>query len=82
LTQKELAERAGLKDEAVRDLEQALNGPTWDTVLALADVLGVSCEAVNRAPLHKHPAKRGRPPKPIESAPKRSRGQSPKERRS
>jgi transcriptional regulator with XRE-family HTH domain len=80
LTQKELAEKAGLKYGAVRDLEQALNGPTWETVLALAGVFGVGCEAFNQettaAPSE---PKRGRPPKAAaveegEAEPKRPRG--------
>lgn len=92
LTQKALAEKAGLTYGAVRDVEQALNGPTWDTVLALSKALGVTCEAFDREPSSQSAEpKRGRPPKPAsadddaaprgaaEPAKKRGRPKKPKE---
>jgi len=44
LSQKQLAEIAGLSQRAVSHWEQGLRSPSWDAVLALADALGVSCE--------------------------------------
>jgi transcriptional regulator with XRE-family HTH domain len=45
LTQKELAERAGLTLEGVAQLERGRRKPSWETVLALAKALGVPCTA-------------------------------------
>ena len=45
LSQKALAEEAGLVTHAIGHLEQGLRKPTWETVLALAPALGVSCSA-------------------------------------
>jgi transcriptional regulator with XRE-family HTH domain len=44
LTQAQLAERAGLHLGAVFKLEQGRREPSWATVQALCDALGVSCE--------------------------------------
>jgi transcriptional regulator with XRE-family HTH domain len=61
LSQKGLAERAGLAQSAIGHLEQGLRRPTWETVLALANVLGVSCEAFTEQPAERPPAAPGRP---------------------
>jgi transcriptional regulator with XRE-family HTH domain len=45
LTQAQLAERAGLYSFSVAKLEQGVQEPTWPTVLALAQALGVNCLA-------------------------------------
>jgi len=45
LTQKQLAERAGLHPQGVVKLERGEREPAWTTVLALADALGVNCLA-------------------------------------
>jgi transcriptional regulator with XRE-family HTH domain len=45
LTQQQLAERAGLHGFTVAKLEQAVQEPTWPTVLALARALGVEVGA-------------------------------------
>ena len=67
LTQQELANRAGIKLGGVRDLEQSRNNPTWPTVLALCNALGVKCEAFTQEPTaDAEPPKRGRPRKPPE----------------
>lgn len=68
-TQQQLAERAGLAVGVVRKLEQRENKPTWETALALASALGVSCEAFVQAPAERPPAGPGRPPKPAAPAP-------------
>jgi transcriptional regulator with XRE-family HTH domain len=44
LSQHALAARAGLTKDAIAHLEQGRRRPRWDTVAALADALGVSCE--------------------------------------
>src|SRR5262245_11810136 len=44
LSQRELADRAGLTRDGVASLEQGRRGPTWDTVQALARALDVSCD--------------------------------------
>lgn len=78
LSRKELAERAGMKSEAgIRDLEQGLRIPGWDTVLALADALGVPIQAFREEPAEPasvEPRKRGRPRKSSTPAPA---GESP-----
>jgi transcriptional regulator with XRE-family HTH domain len=64
LSRRELAEKAGLKEGGIRDIEQGINNPTWPTVLALAAALGVSCEAFNVPPTEDtSPPERGRPKK-------------------
>jgi XRE family transcriptional regulator, regulator of sulfur utilization len=45
LSQKALAEKAGLVTSAIGHLEQGLRKPTWETVLALTKALGVPCTA-------------------------------------
>lgn len=62
-TQRQLAEAAGLKIGGVRDIEQGINNPTWPTVLALAQALGVTCEAFNQPPAERPVSKPGRPRK-------------------
>lgn len=85
---KELREAAGLSQQALADkidfhklsvakLEQGVREPTWSTVKALADALGVTCEAFNKPALSASEPRRGRPAKPkpeAEAAPKRPRG--------
>jgi transcriptional regulator with XRE-family HTH domain len=62
-TQQQLADAAGLAVGVVRKLERRENKPTWETALALADTLGVSCEAFTQAPAKRPPSRPGRPPK-------------------
>src|SRR5262245_12365043 len=45
LTQGELAERAGMNQFGIAKLEQGVREPTWATVQALAEALGVECTA-------------------------------------
>jgi transcriptional regulator with XRE-family HTH domain len=65
LSLKELAERAGITPDAVVKLESGNRKPAWETVVALADALGVECTAFlregNRGQVPKRP--RGRPRK-------------------
>ena len=64
LTQEQLAERAGMNKFGVAQLEQGRNKPSWETVLALAKALNVSCEAFNQQPAPRQPGGPGRPPRP------------------
>lgn len=50
LSRQELADRAGLKPNAIRDLEQGVNQPSWSTVIALCQALGVTCDAFLQEP--------------------------------
>lgn len=66
LSRKELAEKAGLQSEAgIRNLEQGIRSPSWETVIALADALGCSTEAFREKPTAEaeQPRKPGRPRK-------------------
>jgi transcriptional regulator with XRE-family HTH domain len=63
LTQEQLAERAGMNKFGVAQLEQGRNKPSWETVLALAKALNVSCEAFTQEPAPRPAAGPGRPPK-------------------
>src|SRR5947209_2365356 len=63
LTQKELAERAGLTKDGIAHLEQGRREPGWATVLALANALGVSCQAFAEEPAPRSGSGRGRPRK-------------------
>src|SRR2546429_6835010 len=76
LTQPQLADRAGMNRFGIAKLEQGVTKPAWETVLALASALGVSCEAFTSAPTERERPGRGRPakPSPREPAPKRPRG--------
>jgi transcriptional regulator with XRE-family HTH domain len=44
LTQQQLAELAGFYRYSIAKLEQGVQEPTWPTVLAIAKVLGVTCQ--------------------------------------
>jgi transcriptional regulator with XRE-family HTH domain len=68
LSREALAERAGIKTSAVRDIEQAVYSPNWETVVALCRALGVGCDAFLEQPAKRPRATRGRPPKSAEDA--------------
>lgn len=67
-TQQQLAERAGVAKATVADLEQERYAPTWPTVVALADALGVGCEDFRHEPAVRPPTTRGRPRRTAEQA--------------
>src|SRR5690242_16617907 len=63
LTQRGLAEKAGMTEAGVRNLEQGRTGPTWETVVRLSQALGVECTAFTTPPAAEAqaPRSRGRP---------------------
>lgn len=68
LTQQELAERVGVKREAVARWEKGDQEPGWSYVLALAAALGVDCTAFAQEPaVEAEPRKAGRPRKDVSS---------------
>jgi len=70
LSQAELAELAGLHRFGVAKLEQGVREPSWATVQALADALGVDCRAFQGAKGKTVPRSPGRPPKkPVAPSP-------------
>src|SRR5262245_31821340 len=81
-TQEHLAERAGVKREAIARWEAGKREPGWSNVLALAEALGVDCTAFTQEPAGRPPAGPGRPRKAAEEAPapKRPRGRPRKPR--
>jgi transcriptional regulator with XRE-family HTH domain len=64
----QLAELAGIKPSAVRDIEQGVYSPNWETVVALCRTLGVTADAFLQQPAERPPVGRGRPRK--ESTPR------------
>jgi transcriptional regulator with XRE-family HTH domain len=66
LTLARLAERSGLHPQAIVKLERAEREPAWSTVIALAEALGVGCQAFLEPPAAEPPeVRRGRPPKAL-----------------
>jgi DNA-binding XRE family transcriptional regulator len=63
LTQGQLAERCGVNRFSIAQLEQGRYKPTWESVLALANGLGISCEAFAQAPSASPKRRPGRPPR-------------------
>jgi DNA-binding XRE family transcriptional regulator len=61
MTQKQLADGAGVNQRTVSSLEQGRYEPVWSTVQGLCAALGVSCEAFNERPAERGPQGRGRP---------------------
>ncbi len=69
LTQKGLADQAGISQRAVSHWEQGLREPSWSNVLALAEALGVDCKVFQETPADRPEPRRGRPAK-IDDPPK------------
>jgi transcriptional regulator with XRE-family HTH domain len=68
LTQQQLAERSGMTVRTITQLECGGSRPSWETVLALAEVLQVELEEFAREPADQAPRSRGRPPKMVAEA--------------
>jgi transcriptional regulator with XRE-family HTH domain len=81
LTQEQLAERAGVKRDAVARWERGVREPSWSNVIALADALGVSTELFRQEPGPAPQLHPGRPRRePAEAPlPKRPRGRPRKD---
>lgn len=69
LTQEQLAERAGVKRDAVARWERGVREPSWSNVLAICSALGVSSEEFNKAPADAPFRRPGRPPGPKVASP-------------
>lgn len=69
LTQGHLAERSGLTQGGIANLEQGHREPAWSTILALCAALGVSCDAFLQQPADATPSGPGRPRKEAEPEP-------------
>lgn len=86
LTQPQLAEMAGMNRFGVAKLEQGVTKPTWETVLALCQALGVDCTSFAQEPAERPPVGPGRPRKAREAegpsveppAPQKGRGKRKK----
>jgi transcriptional regulator with XRE-family HTH domain len=63
LTQQELAQRVGTTVRNISRLETGVQEATWPTVVALANVFSVSCDAFLQEPAALPEPQRGRPPK-------------------
>jgi transcriptional regulator with XRE-family HTH domain len=76
LTQKELAESTGLTTDGIAKLERSARSPTWETVVALCQALGVAVGEFAKEPSPPPERRRGRPRKADASQqpPKRPRG--------
>jgi DNA-binding XRE family transcriptional regulator len=82
LTQQELAEKVGFHKLSIAKLEQGIREPTWSSVKALGEALGINCDEFSRPASSVCDPRRGRPPKPKRetTAPKRPRGRPRKEK--
>lgn len=70
LSQVDLAERAGITQGQVSNLEKEVAAPVWATVVKLAEALGCSCQDFLTEPGKEiESPKRGRPAKAEEPAP-------------
>jgi transcriptional regulator with XRE-family HTH domain len=77
LTQQELARRLNTTVRNISRLETGVQEPTWPTVVALARVFCVSCEAFLQPPAVLPEPRRGRPRKaPTEETTPRPRGRT------
>jgi transcriptional regulator with XRE-family HTH domain len=63
LSQKELAEKAGLSQASISSMEQGRYDPVWSSVVAVAKALGVSIDVFLTAPTEEVTQGRGRPKK-------------------
>jgi transcriptional regulator with XRE-family HTH domain len=62
LSQRALADKAGVGQESISSWEQNRRTATWPNVVALCQALAVSCEEFLEEPARPQKAKRGRPP--------------------
>jgi transcriptional regulator with XRE-family HTH domain len=82
LTQVQLAEKAELHPQGIIKLERGERKPAWETVIALAKALDVTCDAFQQLPASYSEPKVGRPRKePEPEKPTRKRPLSPRQHR-
>jgi len=63
LSRQDLADKAGMKLNGIRDLEQGINKPSLDTIIALCQALAVTCNDLLQEPGDLPPPAAGRPRK-------------------
>jgi transcriptional regulator with XRE-family HTH domain len=63
MTQAQLATASGLTANGIAQLEIGRRRPSWETVVALCQALGVPCTAFTEEPTAGEPPRRGRPRK-------------------
>jgi transcriptional regulator with XRE-family HTH domain len=64
LNRQQLADKAGMSEGGIRDLEQGRRLPSWETVVAICEALGVSCDEFRKKPAADlPPLQAGRPKK-------------------
>jgi transcriptional regulator with XRE-family HTH domain len=69
LSREQLADRAGMQSAAgIRNLEQGIRKPSWETVIALCQALDVKCDAFLQEPGDLPPLAPGRPRKAANGA--------------
>src|SRR5260370_37706096 len=78
LSLKEMAERAGVTPDAIVKLESGNRKPGWETVIALADALGVECTAFLQEAA---PAPAVGPGRPRKALPEEAEQQQPQRHR-
>src|ERR1700722_1716713 len=83
LSRQQLADQAGMKLGGIRDLEQGVRSPSWETVLAICQAPGAGCDSLPQPPAENlPPAASGRPKKaaetPVAAAPKKKPGRKGK----
>lgn len=68
LTQKDVADRAGVKTNTIARLERGEQVPNWPTVVALIQALDVACDEFLKPPQATEKLAPGRPPKAKEES--------------
>lgn len=74
MTRDELAEKAGMKQAGIANLEQGRSRPEWYSVIRLCIALGVSCSEFQKPPADVESPGRGRPAKEAVKPVKKGRG--------
>jgi transcriptional regulator with XRE-family HTH domain len=64
LSQQSLADRSGMTREGIAQLETRRRKPSWESVIALCQALGVGCDAFTTPPGDRPAQGPGRPRKP------------------
>jgi transcriptional regulator with XRE-family HTH domain len=75
-TQGELAEKAGMAQAGIANLEQGRTGPSWETVIRLCAALGVKSDEFQKPPADAELPGRGRPARAEPTAKGNTRGRA------